>query len=73
VIQTMVDFSLQIGYDVKDLSFSPITGGEGNIEFLLHLFWNGEKPNGGGNLLKVTPAEVVKRAHEELKAKHDEV
>ena len=43
VIQTMVDFSLQIGYDVKDLSFSPITGGEGNIEFLLHLFWNGER------------------------------
>ena len=25
------------GYDVMDLSYSPITGGEGNIEFLIHL------------------------------------
>lgn len=71
VIQTMLDYSLQTGYDVKDLSFSPITGGEGNIEFLLHLFWDSEKPDGGENLLKVTPEEIVKRAHEELKAKPD--
>ncbi len=71
VIQTMIDFSLQTGYNVKDLSFSPITGGEGNIEFLLHLFWAGEKPGGGENQLKMTPAEIVKQAHEELKAKPD--
>lgn len=71
VIQSMVNFALETGYDVKDLSFSPITGGEGNIEFLLHIFWGGEKTE-GENQLKVVPAEVVKRAHEELKAKHEE-
>ena len=46
VIETMIDYSLQLGYDVKNLSFSPITGGEGNIEFLLHLFWAEEKETG---------------------------
>jgi 23S rRNA (cytidine1920-2'-O)/16S rRNA (cytidine1409-2'-O)-methyltransferase len=71
VLQSMIDFSLETGYDVKDLSFSPITGGEGNIEFLLHLFWNGKDVE-GDNQLKVLPAEIVKQAHLELKAKPNE-
>lgn len=71
VLQSMIDFSLETGYDVKDLSFSPITGGEGNIEFLLHLFWNGKDAE-GDNQLKVLPAEIVKRAHLELKVKPNE-
>lgn len=72
VIQMIIDFSLETGYDVKDLSFSPITGGEGNIEFLLHLFWAGEKPV-GSDLLQVTPSEIVKCAHTELKSKQPEI
>ncbi|MBB6444867.1 TlyA family RNA methyltransferase [Bacillus benzoevorans] len=70
VIQSMIDFSLETGYVVKDLSFSPITGGEGNIEFLLHLYWGGDLTE-GENQLKETPEAIVKRAHEELKAKPD--
>src|SRR3954447_22461575 len=70
VIKTMIDYSLQLGYDVKNLSFSPITGGEGNIEFLLHLFWAGEERE-GINLLKGSPATIVQSAHLELKTKHD--
>lgn len=27
----------KVGFVVKDASYSPITGGEGNIEFLFHL------------------------------------
>ena len=46
---------MQTGFDVKNLSFSPITGGEGNIEFLLHLFWAGEERE-GINLLTGSPA-----------------
>lgn len=72
VLQMIIDFSLQTGFTVKDLSYSPITGGDGNIEFLLHLFWSGEKEEKGNNLLKKNPAEVVREAHAELKAKSAE-
>ncbi|WP_078413714.1 TlyA family RNA methyltransferase [Priestia abyssalis] len=68
VLQNMMDFSLQTGYDVMDASFSPITGGDGNIEFLLHLRWTGVKEH-GENLLDMSAAEVVEMAHETLKEK----
>lgn len=71
VIEMMIHYSLQLGYDVKNLSFSPITGGEGNIEFLLHLFWTEEKET-GMNELTITPGQVVQNAHTELKTKEKE-
>jgi 23S rRNA (cytidine1920-2'-O)/16S rRNA (cytidine1409-2'-O)-methyltransferase len=37
VLKKTVSMALALGYHVKGLSFSPITGGEGNIEFLLIL------------------------------------
>ncbi|MGP4115822.1 TlyA family RNA methyltransferase [Levilactobacillus zymae] len=37
VVQSIIDFALQTGYSVLGLDFSPIKGGEGNIEFLIHL------------------------------------
>lgn len=37
VLETTISFALGIGYEFVGLDFSPITGGEGNIEFLLHL------------------------------------
>ena len=33
----IMGFAQELGYTVKDLSFSPITGPKGNIEFLLFL------------------------------------
>jgi 23S rRNA (cytidine1920-2'-O)/16S rRNA (cytidine1409-2'-O)-methyltransferase len=42
VLRTMTRFSEELGFIVQGMSFSPITGGEGNIEFLLHLVWNSE-------------------------------
>jgi len=69
VINKIVTFAVEQGYRVMDLSFSPITGGDGNIEFLLHLKWEGEAC-GGANLLKVEPEAVVRSAHQELKTKH---
>lgn len=68
VIQKIIDFSILQGYSVMDLSYSPITGGDGNIEFLLHLKWEGEREN-GETQLRVTPEEIVKEAHEQLKTK----
>lgn len=37
VIEKIISFSESIGFRVKNLSFSPIKGPEGNIEFLLYL------------------------------------
>lgn len=37
VIEQILTFATEQGFDVLDLSYSPITGGEGNIEFLAHL------------------------------------
>ncbi|WP_134683181.1 TlyA family RNA methyltransferase [Brevibacillus migulae] len=37
VLQGIAGYAASIGLAVRGVSFSPITGGEGNIEFLLHL------------------------------------
>ena len=37
VINMIINFAVENQYDVCDLDFSPITGGHGNIEFLIHL------------------------------------
>lgn len=42
VIEKVIGFSRNIGFGVKNLSFSPIKGPEGNIEFLLYLGKNGD-------------------------------
>ncbi|HWO76218.1 MAG TPA: TlyA family RNA methyltransferase [Bacillus sp. (in: firmicutes)] len=64
VIEKIIDFALNEGYSVNGLTFSPITGGEGNIEFLLLLHWTREESK---NNLTVPIAEVVRQAHETLK------
>lgn len=71
VIENMIDFALKTGFDVKDLSFSPITGGEGNIEFLLHLQLNSEG-DVGALFLPTDPLKIVEQAHSELKTKRTE-
>ena len=74
VLQQIIEFSLITGFNVKNLSFSPITGGEGNIEFLLHLHWLGEKEDHstGINELTISPNEIVKSAHMEFSKKTEE-
>ncbi|PEA56281.1 TlyA family rRNA (cytidine-2'-O)-methyltransferase [Bacillus pseudomycoides] len=71
VIEMIVDFALAEGYDVQNLTFSPITGGDGNIEFLIHLKWYGEREQGENKSL-VRAEEVVTEAHEALKQKGKE-
>ena len=68
VLARILTFAIDEGYDVLDLSFSPITGGDGNIEFLLHLQW--KNPEDKGRLLFKSSADsVVTDAHKELKSK----
>jgi 23S rRNA (cytidine1920-2'-O)/16S rRNA (cytidine1409-2'-O)-methyltransferase len=69
VLDRIISFSMEEGYDVMDLSFSPITGGDGNIEFLLHLRWNNPENEKGKSMLRILPEAVVTNAHDELKSK----
>jgi 23S rRNA (cytidine1920-2'-O)/16S rRNA (cytidine1409-2'-O)-methyltransferase len=70
VVNKIVDFSLEQGYNAVNLSYSPITGGDGNIEYLLHLKWLGEQEE-GKNLLPKDPSQIVKDSHQEFKSKQD--
>ncbi|SET60858.1 23S rRNA (cytidine1920-2'-O)/16S rRNA (cytidine1409-2'-O)-methyltransferase [Salinibacillus kushneri] len=40
VLTNMIEFTVKEGYSVENLTYSPITGGEGNVEFLIHLKWS---------------------------------
>lgn len=62
VIEQISLFALSEGYEVKGIDFSPIKGGEGNIEFLIHLINNDRQkylPN-----LSERIKIVVQQAHE---------
>jgi 23S rRNA (cytidine1920-2'-O)/16S rRNA (cytidine1409-2'-O)-methyltransferase len=70
VLEEIIAFSKNAGYTVVNLSYSPITGGDGNIEFLLHLRWEKESMDEPGEvLLQNSPAQIVREAHRELKTK----
>lgn len=69
VLKMIIEFATKEGYNVRDLTFSPITGGEGNIEFLLHLSWDINQGQIGESLLLQEVSSVVEHAHEELKSK----
>ncbi|MBU5672975.1 TlyA family RNA methyltransferase [Paenibacillus brevis] len=40
VLETVLNETVSLGFTLEGLTFSPITGGEGNIEFLAHLRLN---------------------------------
>ena len=63
VIEKVVGFSLENGFSVKGLTFSPVKGPEGNIEYLIYL-QKAERPQ----LLEgvAGPRETVEASHQEL-------
>lgn len=61
VIEQIALFAIEEGYEVKGIDFSPIKGGEGNIEFLIHLVNNDAKQLLTN--LSETIKEVVDNAH----------
>lgn len=62
VVESIAGYSTTLGYAIEGLSFSPITGGEGNIEFLLYLQWRNE-PAGYSEEFAETIKNIVKEAH----------
>ncbi|TMN20768.1 TlyA family RNA methyltransferase [Lentibacillus cibarius] len=65
VLENVIGFAHWEGYQLLDLTYSPITGGDGNIEFLAHLGWGKKAESKDVELV-----EVVKAAHRELREKN---
>ena len=61
VIDEIIEFSLETGFSVCALDYSPIKGPEGNIEFLAHLTL-ADEPG-----IRPDTASVVDQAHDTLK------
>lgn len=63
VLQHVAQFAVQEGFSLKSMTYSPVTGGEGNIEFLFHLV-SEDVPT--TSFTEKDFAEMAKRAHSEL-------
>lgn len=61
VIESVINFSRELGLGVSGLSYSPITGATGNIEFLIYLKNNSEKTIENKEILR-----IVNEAHDSL-------
>lgn len=61
VIQMVISYAVELGFEIKNLEFSPIKGPEGNIEYLLYLknHRDGERFED----IPVQPEAVVEEAH----------
>lgn len=62
VIEAVILFAEGLGFSILDLSFSPVKGPEGNIEYLLYLKNHTDLAEGSA----VNAAEVVALAHAQL-------
>lgn len=66
VLEEILSFAFASGFDICGLDYSPITGGDGNIEFLAHLKNHKSRIPTEGMEKRVMEA-TVRRAHSELK------
>ena len=60
VIKHTMEVAQKIGFNILRVDYSPIKGGKGNIEFLIHL--GKDIANPGQDLWKGNPSDVVQRA-----------
>ena len=65
VVERIMEYALEIGFSVLDLSYSPIKGPEGNIEYLLYLERASES-QAFPDEYRDLAASVVEAAHGEL-------
>lgn len=62
VLEAFMDMAASVGFTLKNLTFSPVKGPEGNIEFLAHL------SKAPGEPVRPDAAELVRQAHSALDA-----
>ncbi len=65
VVRNIMAYALAMGFRILDLSFSPIKGPEGNIEYLLYL----EKPDQGQDITEID-AESIERGMTEVEQEY---
>ena len=63
VIEKVLDFAAEAGFDILHLTFSPVKGPEGNIEYLVHLGRRAEIRNNS-----LQGIEVTKRDDDKLQS-----
>ncbi|MGI6030451.1 MAG: TlyA family RNA methyltransferase [Eubacteriales bacterium] len=64
VMEQVLGFTRELGFSVQGLTYSPIKGPKGNIEYLMYL-----KKDGQGALAEnIQPRQVVEDSHRELSA-----
>ncbi|HIZ83583.1 MAG TPA: TlyA family RNA methyltransferase [Firmicutes bacterium] len=61
VVEKVTAFACSLGFSVLHLTYSPIKGPEGNIEYLCHLI-----KDGAGRYAAEPPAEVIQASHAAL-------
>lgn len=62
VVEKTINMMLKAGFSVLGLTFSPIKGPEGNIEYLAHI----KKDDNAKNLLTISALDVVNDSHSQL-------
>ncbi|WP_432355376.1 TlyA family RNA methyltransferase [Sporosarcina sp. A2] len=63
VLQKVAGFASSEGFSLRNMTYSPVTGGEGNIEFLFHLVTEDEPTT---NFTEKDFSVLAKQAHSEL-------
>lgn len=64
VVSDMLTFANDLHFNIENITYSPITGGDGNIEFLAHLTWNkSDQANINGQQLDDMVEQVIAEAH----------
>lgn len=62
VVEKISAFAVDNGYSLLNISYSPLKGPEGNIEYLMHLV----KSDTPQNLCKISAEEIVRLSHIQL-------
>lgn len=66
VLNDIVEFAIRSGYSIGGIDYSPIRGGEGNIEFLLYLKHDITAKNDVIHNTESLIKQVVERAHNDI-------
>jgi len=69
VLEDILFACRQLGFVIKNLSFSPVKGPKGNIEFLVHLYYHSQEESHYDNKVDIENLvdKVVEAAHSDLK------
>ena len=73
VIRAAAEYAAQNGFTVRGLTYSPIRGPEGNIEYLYDLSADPEEAERYPGLTEDEISRVVREAHRELDQKKEQV